>query len=509
MLRIHSDLPTWVWLILAEAWSYAEWAYPLCELSIASWMPVQASLIWAGLERLRLAQVKAGTDGLSPVTPGRIKNLVEALEEDAKKAAAEDRAEDAIRRVAQCLLHTVREDCVQTRDGCYHPISRDPRSTVELFLKVICVYGTPLALERPLRRLWLFLSIDAGQWRWMADDDAREEWSSYLKDHPVRFPGSLNPAHYEDVVATLRELAGKPVGQIVIAEVKAQEVKLIKRSLAQAVPEGKTKQKLPAVTFPTPPEGTWEQVRIVWAEDGATVTVGVAHKRYGFAEMGFGNKQKKQHAPDAYWKFLGLLAHFRGRLSWETEGVSQQGKDNVKAKISVIRKRLRAFFGIPDDPFWPYSKQDGYVTRFTISTREYPEFSTPPEAGWADVTITIPREGHFRFELDTASRTAEYVYERGSQNGRSGRPEAVQQAGTIDKTYDFRELGLSDQDGKPDRRAEALKRVVQGGGRISASQTDPAMAALCGFLSNFLGIQHGSPFDYRQGQWIAKFETHY
>ncbi|MCE7975494.1 MAG: hypothetical protein DYG92_14425 [Leptolyngbya sp. PLA1] len=98
--------------------------------------------------------------------------------------------------------------------------------------------------------------------------------------------------------------------------------------------------------FPTPPGATWPEVRIRFL-DGHTVAVQVRDRsgRHGFADMGMVNS--KNNTPTVAWELLRAFAEERGHLTWSSRKASA---DNRKRK-QTLADRLRAFFGIDEDPF--------------------------------------------------------------------------------------------------------------------------------------------------------------
>ena len=277
----------------------------------------------------------------------------------------------------------------------------------------------------------------------------------------------------------------------------------------------KRKAKMSPTTFPTPPGTNWDKhVRIMLKEFGAIIDVKGKRREYSFADMGFGNKQKNNGVPDAYWAVLRTFARFGGQIQWQTEGVSKSEKDNLKAQVSELRKRLKAFFGLTEDPFHKYTKKRGYCTRFALAAGDGVRFPTPDGAKWDDVTITLTEHGQFRFEVETTQRLSCHVYDRTEDDSRGGHREVIEQSGSVERIHDHRMLGLSLQNEEPDRIAKALVRVIKGAGRVRDLQANDAMIGLGGFLTEFFGISTSSPFEFEpkpdvpdRGEWVARFNT--
>lgn len=120
--------------------------------------------------------------------------------------------------------------------------------------------------------------------------------------------------------------------------------------------------------FPTPPNTRWEDIAIRFI-DGHTVNIsigkhGIKNKKYNFAEMGF--KNERNGNPLLPWKMLEILADNKGRIEWSYKTSCSLDKQK-KFRLS---DKLREFFVIPGDPFFPYKQKKAWVTRFLISTAD-------------------------------------------------------------------------------------------------------------------------------------------
>jgi len=121
--------------------------------------------------------------------------------------------------------------------------------------------------------------------------------------------------------------------------------------------------------FPTPPNTTWKMVSIQFVSDRSVrVMVGLVDKTYTFEEMGF-KDNRKVDSPDKQWEVLRCLAKNRGELSKQKGTAIQYGEKRVQG----IRKKLRTFMGIEDDPFFPYGRVWCYRTKFSIEDKSCDE----------------------------------------------------------------------------------------------------------------------------------------
>ena len=77
--------------------------------------------------------------------------------------------------------------------------------------------------------------------------------------------------------------------------------------------------------------------------------------------MGFQNLNKK--APNRLWKLLLDFAEAKGALNWD----SKERSENWTLKdFQRLRRALKAYFGLAEDPITSYDKRRGYQTTFKI-----------------------------------------------------------------------------------------------------------------------------------------------
>jgi len=118
--------------------------------------------------------------------------------------------------------------------------------------------------------------------------------------------------------------------------------------------------------YPSPPGLTWEEITLN-LRSNELIEIVIREKRtlVTFSDMGFRNRTKGD-VPDAAWGALIVLASRSGEVlarDAKNEGFVKE----FKSKARDIRKRLRAYFQIEDDPFHPYKQSpQGYKTKFNI-----------------------------------------------------------------------------------------------------------------------------------------------
>lgn len=116
------------------------------------------------------------------------------------------------------------------------------------------------------------------------------------------------------------------------------------------------------VLFETPPDAEWSRLRIRF-RDGETVAVDLpgASGLFTYHEMGMSDGRSKK--PTLQWRLLETLARANGELTWS----NGEAKRRLKKRCEDLRKDLRAFFRIPDDPIEYVERMKGWRTRFTVS----------------------------------------------------------------------------------------------------------------------------------------------
>lgn len=106
-------------------------------------------------------------------------------------------------------------------------------------------------------------------------------------------------------------------------------------------------------TFPTPPGAAWHDLTIVF-RDGHTVvaSIGSIREAYTFQNMGMVNQNSL--SPDEQWQLLYHFAEEMGVFTWKNKHADHRNKKR-KERLAA---RLKAFFGIPGNPF-AYRKDNG------------------------------------------------------------------------------------------------------------------------------------------------------
>ena len=105
----------------------------------------------------------------------------------------------------------------------------------------------------------------------------------------------------------------------------------------------------------------WESITIQFI-DGHNVKISSKDKavKANYKEMGF--EDSRDLKPDQQWDFLKLLAENDGEISWE----SSEAKSSIPKKKQLLCKALGHYFGIKDNPFYPYKDQKAYRIKISL-----------------------------------------------------------------------------------------------------------------------------------------------
>ncbi len=134
----------------------------------------------------------------------------------------------------------------------------------------------------------------------------------------------------------------------------------------------KIKKSLPVVKLPL--EARWEDVELRF-KDGHTIDLFYKHEfkgGYYHADLDFAMGNTKDGRPDKQWQLLSLLSiatQFNKDFVATAESLAVPLKttpglcEKMKSKLD---KKLRTAFGIKQSPFYPYNKEVGYRTKFTL-----------------------------------------------------------------------------------------------------------------------------------------------
>lgn len=119
----------------------------------------------------------------------------------------------------------------------------------------------------------------------------------------------------------------------------------------------------PIKKFPykLPSNISWSDIVIKFL-DGHNIQIVVGKHIYkaDYKEMGF--EDSRQLKPNLQWTLLKGLSDNNGGTSWQ-EGIA---KNNVKKQKQLLSTKLKSYFNIEDEPFYPYKKKLGYQIKITL-----------------------------------------------------------------------------------------------------------------------------------------------
>ena len=139
-------------------------------------------------------------------------------------------------------------------------------------------------------------------------------------------------------------------------------------------PENSQHSKRRFTRFPSLLDLKWGEVTIVFISDKEIkVRARGQMQDYSFNRIGFRDERTKK--PNVLWWVLRGLAQADGRASWELKAQSDDlgNRNKLQSKVSRLRKTLKSFMGIDEDPFYPYSEVKAYQTKFKLKGKISPD----------------------------------------------------------------------------------------------------------------------------------------
>lgn len=145
-----------------------------------------------------------------------------------------------------------------------------------------------------------------------------------------------------------------------------------------------------------PPNTKWKDITIKF-KDGHKIDIIIADKttRSDYEKMGFEDRRTRK--PDKQWALLIKLSENNGEIDWhsrlqsktvntqltkqklgfeDNEDTEDQNRgfsykkasDSIKKTKQLLAKKLKTFFGIKEDPFFPYRKEGSYKIKIILIT---------------------------------------------------------------------------------------------------------------------------------------------
>lgn len=124
------------------------------------------------------------------------------------------------------------------------------------------------------------------------------------------------------------------------------------------------------IPIPVPPNTTWEKLVIHFLDERHVV---ITHKEVSkykfpadFKRMGFG-KERGNDDYDVQWGLLYLLSQFGGSLKYsDNANMEKRERNQIGKRKERLSERLIELFQIYDDPFYEYSRANGYKIKINL-----------------------------------------------------------------------------------------------------------------------------------------------
>jgi hypothetical protein len=141
-------------------------------------------------------------------------------------------------------------------------------------------------------------------------------------------------------------------------------------------------EREPAATL-VPRARRWADLLILCI-DKHTILVKVGWRRQRLTYVDLGLAGKKSREPTKVWVMLLAICAGRGELRWSDFG----SFDNAKGFVKLLRKALRAAFGVEEDPYHRLSYPQGWRARFQAGMwteeEEKDDDDAPARRAWGE-----------------------------------------------------------------------------------------------------------------------------
>jgi hypothetical protein len=115
--------------------------------------------------------------------------------------------------------------------------------------------------------------------------------------------------------------------------------------------------------FKIPAGREWENIILKFLDDeNVLIIVGKWRHRAGYADMDMADTREKEPKPNMQWHFLKILADFGGEVGFG----KGEARTSFKKQKSILTQKLKDYFDMGGDPFWPYNQFGTYKIRMTL-----------------------------------------------------------------------------------------------------------------------------------------------
>jgi len=142
-------------------------------------------------------------------------------------------------------------------------------------------------------------------------------------------------------------------------------------------------QKKQTIPLELPPNTKWKDITIKFLnEQEVKITAPHLSTNVDYNEMGF--RDERNRLPNRQWKLLKMFAENHGELSWSSLRKKYDSlysplkekavtSDAIKKQKQLLSDRLKFYFQIDEDPFFPYKEVGAYKIKMNL----IPESSQP------------------------------------------------------------------------------------------------------------------------------------
>ncbi len=150
------------------------------------------------------------------------------------------------------------------------------------------------------------------------------------------------------------------------------EIKIVSGSKIEIENEEKlSKYKFP---FSLPAGTEWKNIIFKFKDEkNAHIEVKQYKHDVNYSEMGFIGKGKVPESSEA-WSFLRVLAELNGELAI----TDNEQKQKYKKQKEILSKKLKSYFNLDSDPFYPYEEQKSYRIKMTLLPASIKSKKTDP-----------------------------------------------------------------------------------------------------------------------------------
>jgi hypothetical protein len=142
-----------------------------------------------------------------------------------------------------------------------------------------------------------------------------------------------------------------------------------------------TDKNLSISKISVPPTIGWSKITIKFLSyENVLIFVDKDQKEATFESMGFVDRRNGR--PNDQWELLYLLAKNRGQFSWGNNlSLTAKEQPKLQKRKQGLSKALKEYFGLKDDPFYPYQDEMAYRIKLRLMPTQDSEPTDSDELG--------------------------------------------------------------------------------------------------------------------------------